>query len=121
MASVQGAVADAAPWHRAGGIGEGDGWLRCHRLQVTALSSPGAWEENKRLSVPAARMWGDTTRGDMMRDGAECLRQRRHCPCSLSPQPGVTTAPPPAQHPRDHLLRVCSGPVCHRQPPPQSR
>lgn len=64
MGSAHGAVADAAPWHRAGGIGEGDGWLRCHRLQVTALGSAGVWAENKRLSVPAARMWGDTTRGD---------------------------------------------------------
>lgn len=64
MVSAHGAVADTAPWHRAGGIGEGDGWLLCQRLQVTALGSPGVWAENKRLSVPAARMWGDTTRGD---------------------------------------------------------
>lgn len=100
MAGVHGAAAGTAPRHRAGGIGQGDGWLCCHQLQVTALGSPGLWAENKRLSVPAARMWGDTTRG---RRGGPLQPQPQ-------PQPGVTTAPTPP----GHLLRVRSGPVRHR-------
>lgn len=65
MAGAHGAVADAAPRHRAGGVGQGDGWLPRHRLQVTALGSPGIWVENKQPSVPAARMWGQGMWGDM--------------------------------------------------------
>ena len=98
MAGAHGAAADAAPWHSAGGIGQGDGWLCRHRLQVTALGSPGVWAENKRLSAPIPRgqgTWGDPTRGG--RDaGGGCMATpalaRRH----RGPTAGTAPAGPSA-------------------------
>lgn len=108
MAGAQGAAADAAPRHRAGGVGQGDyGWLCRHRLQVTALGSPGVWVENKTPSVPVARTWGDTTQRG--RDaGGGCIATSAPA-LPAHPRHGVTTAPPPAQRPRDQLRRVCLG------------
>lgn len=82
------AAADAAPRHRAGGIGQGDGRLRRHRLQVAALGSPSIWMENKRPSVPAMQTWGDTTRG-----GTCC---RRGLQCNMSP--GAASVSPSQHH-----------------------
>lgn len=82
------AAADAAPWHRAGGIGQGDERLRCHRLQVTALGSPSIWMENKRPSVPAMQTWGDTTRG-----GTRCRRGLQS-----NSSPGAAPASPSQHH-----------------------
>lgn len=119
MAGAHRAAADAAPRHCVCGIGQGDGWLRRHRLQVTSLGSPGVWAENETVSpcctdVGTGNM-GVTRHGGGRDTGGGCIATPAP---ALPPRPqhGVTAVPPPAQRPRDHLLRVCSGLVCRCRP-----